>query len=192
VAKYNLGQDVPFTPFTLQQGALGLWSRTEKFTKPSQNSRGSLRPIWAMIEHHHVNRRGLSAPYTTTMAAKVAPEGGGGDYGPNSGGFGQLGFGTLAFARPNTTTPTSTPRPAPTHAAASAAPAAGPGASTPSNTAKGFHESASGASSPSGRDDLAITDSSGLVPLTGAGLLALGGGILALRLRGRRGGVHRS
>jgi hypothetical protein len=29
----------------------------------------------------------------------VAPEGGGGDYGPTSGGFDQLGFGTLMYAR---------------------------------------------------------------------------------------------
>jgi hypothetical protein len=29
------------------------------------------------------------------MAEKVRPEGGGGDYGPNSGGFDQLGYGTL-------------------------------------------------------------------------------------------------
>jgi hypothetical protein len=192
VAKYNLGQDVPFTSFDVQQGAPGVWSGTQHFTKPSEDSRGSLRPIWVMIENHYVNRRGLSAPYTTAMAAKVAPEGGGGDYGPNSGGFDQLGFGTLAFTRPKTTTPASTPRPAPTQAAASTAPAAGPDASTPSSTAKGFHEQASGAPSPSGRGDLAITGSSGLVPLTGAGLLALGGGILALRLRDRRRGAQRS
>jgi len=29
------------------------------------------------------------------MAEKTRPEGGGGDYGPNSGGFDQLGYGTL-------------------------------------------------------------------------------------------------
>jgi hypothetical protein len=29
------------------------------------------------------------------MAEKERPEGGGGDYGPNSGGFDQLGYGTL-------------------------------------------------------------------------------------------------
>jgi len=31
------------------------------------------------------------------MAAAVRPEGGGGDYGPNSGGYDQLGYGTLLY-----------------------------------------------------------------------------------------------
>jgi hypothetical protein len=39
----------------------------------------------------------MRAPYLTAYATKVRPEGGGGDYGPNSGGFDQLGFGTLTF-----------------------------------------------------------------------------------------------
>jgi hypothetical protein len=52
-----------------------------------------------MIHHHYVVRKGLSAPNVTAMAAQRRPEGGGGDYGPNSGGFDQLGFGTLAFTR---------------------------------------------------------------------------------------------
>jgi hypothetical protein len=30
-------------------------------------------------------------------AGHVRPEGGGGDYGPNSGGFDQIGYGTLTF-----------------------------------------------------------------------------------------------
>jgi len=33
-----------------------------------------------------------------TYAALVRPEGGGGDYGPNSGGFDALGYGTLTFS----------------------------------------------------------------------------------------------
>jgi hypothetical protein len=34
------------------------------------------------------------------MAAAVRPEGGGGDYGPNSGGYDQLGYGTLTATLP--------------------------------------------------------------------------------------------
>jgi hypothetical protein len=52
-----------------------------------------------MIYNHYVKRRGMSAPYVAAMAAKARVEGGGGDYGPNSGGYDQLGFGTLTATR---------------------------------------------------------------------------------------------
>jgi hypothetical protein len=95
VAKYNLGHAVPFTPFTMHYGAPGIWSEYLRVTQVSPNSRGNIRPIWELVYNHYVRRRGLHAPYTAEFAAKVRPEGGGGDYGPNSGGFDQLGFGTL-------------------------------------------------------------------------------------------------
>jgi hypothetical protein len=41
--------------------------------------------------------KGVKAPYTQRFAEKVRPEGGGGNYGPNSGGFDQLGYGTLTY-----------------------------------------------------------------------------------------------
>ena len=52
----------------------------------------SIRPVWEMVYNHYVNRLGLAAPYTATMAAKVRAEGDGtnGD---------QLGVGTLTFTR---------------------------------------------------------------------------------------------
>ena len=86
VAKYNLGEDVPFKPY-----------KNDKVTQTiiSPDARGNLRPVWELVYNHYVKRKGLPAPYTTAMAAKVRPEGGGGDYGPNSGGFDQLGYGTL-------------------------------------------------------------------------------------------------
>src|SRR5205807_5389623 len=48
-----------------------------------------------MVYNHYVNRKGLSAIYTAQIAAQVRPEGGGGNYGGNSGGYDQLGFTTL-------------------------------------------------------------------------------------------------
>ncbi|MBW8804300.1 MAG: cell wall anchor protein [Catenulispora sp. 13_1_20CM_3_70_7] len=99
VAKYNLGQDVPFTGFTWKKGAPGVWSGSDEITTVSPDSRGNVRPIWEMVYNHYVRRRGLSAPNTAAFAAKARAEGGGGDYGPNSGGYDQLGFGTLAFSR---------------------------------------------------------------------------------------------
>ncbi|MFD5462618.1 alginate lyase family protein [Kitasatospora sp. NPDC127059] len=151
VAKYNLGQDVPFTRLTFQQGRPGNGSKTVDNTALSADGRGDLRPIWAMIQNHYVNRRDLPAPYTSAMAAKVGTEGGGGDYGPNSGGFDQLGFGTLAFTRDKAAAPLAPPTPG---------------------------------GSPAGTTD--TSGPVGLLSLTGASLLAIGGGVLALRVRARR------
>lgn len=113
VAKYNLGYDVPFTTYSWQSGQSGAW-RSQ--TVISDAGRGQVRPVWELIYNHYVIRRGFDAPHVTQIAAHVRPEGGGGDYGPNSGGFDQLGFGTLAFSLPiaaptSAATPTPTPLP---------------------------------------------------------------------------------
>lgn len=65
----------------------------------STAAQGSIRPCWSMIYNHYVNRKGLSAPFCKKFTEKTFPEGGGGDYGPNSGGYDQLGYGTLTFSR---------------------------------------------------------------------------------------------
>ncbi|WP_443061190.1 hypothetical protein [Streptomyces sp. NBC_00453] len=99
-AKWNLGQDVPYTSYTWKYGYPGLWGGEETLTAPSPDGRGQARPIWESIYNHYVNRRAIAAPHVTAIAARVRPEGGGGDYGPNSGGFDHLGFGTFAFTGP--------------------------------------------------------------------------------------------
>ncbi len=65
----------------------------------AMGSQGFVRPQWALVFHHYVNRKGLSAPYVQKFMELTAPEGGGGDYGPNSGGYDQLGYGTLTSSR---------------------------------------------------------------------------------------------
>ncbi|AMP05224.1 LamG-like jellyroll fold domain-containing protein [Collimonas pratensis] len=60
---------------------------------------GDVRPGWALVYNHYVNRKGLAAPYSKKFAAQIQPEGGGGNYGPNSGGYDQLGYGTLTCTR---------------------------------------------------------------------------------------------
>ncbi|AMO93201.1 concanavalin A-like lectin/glucanases superfamily protein [Collimonas fungivorans] len=65
----------------------------------STDAQGNQRPEWALIYNHYVNRKGLAAPYSQKFAALVQPEGGGGNYGPNSGGYDQLGYGTLTCTR---------------------------------------------------------------------------------------------
>jgi hypothetical protein len=77
VAKYNLGGDVPFTTYAWRSG----------------QGAGRYQELAA------ARRRRLSVPHITQMAEKVRAEGGGGDYGPNSGGYDQLGFGTLLYSR---------------------------------------------------------------------------------------------
>ena len=61
----------------------------------SSNSRGDQRPAWDLIYNHYVNCKGVAAPWSAQYAALMRPEGGGGNYGSTSGGFDQLGFGTL-------------------------------------------------------------------------------------------------
>jgi hypothetical protein len=87
VARYNLGNDVPYMTYNNCDNV--------NQTVISPTGRGDDRPIWELVYNHYVNRRGLSAPDVAAYAARVRPEGGGGDYGPNSGGYDQLGYGTL-------------------------------------------------------------------------------------------------
>ncbi|GAB4030276.1 hypothetical protein GCM10028774_04550 [Spirosoma jeollabukense] len=90
IAKYNLGYEVPYTTYSNCIGVV----------QPivSEDGRGNIRPVWELVYNHYVNRKGLPAPYVTRFAQIVRPEGGGGNYGPNSGGYDQLGYGTLAFS----------------------------------------------------------------------------------------------
>ena len=88
VAQYNLAHDVPFTSYT---------NSDVTQSKISDKARGETRPIWELFYNHYVVLKGLKAPNVEAYANKVRPEGGGGDYGPNSGGFDQLGYGTLTF-----------------------------------------------------------------------------------------------
>ncbi|MEZ0484442.1 cellulose binding domain-containing protein [Fibrella aquatica] len=98
IAKYNLGYEVPFTTY---RNCIGVVQ-----TIVSEDQRGNLRPVWEMVYNHYVNRKGLSAPYSARFAQLVRPEGGGGNYGPNSGGYDQLGFGTLTFSLDEVAKPT--------------------------------------------------------------------------------------
>ncbi|WP_405846770.1 alginate lyase family protein [Streptomyces sp. NBC_01518] len=97
VAKYNSGGDVHFTTYT--------WGTGQSCAQSSQTvissaSRGQIRPVWAMLHFHYNRRIGLDDKYISAMYYDlVAPEGGGGDYGSDSGGYDQLGFGTLMYAK---------------------------------------------------------------------------------------------
>ena len=93
--KYNTGHSVPFTTFTNKHGTA---------TQISAVARGELRPVAELLYAHYSDVKGLNASWTgayrnAVVSAGGGAEGGGGDYGPNSGGYDQLGFGTLLFRR---------------------------------------------------------------------------------------------
>ncbi|WP_327583912.1 AbfB domain-containing protein [Nonomuraea sp. NBC_00507] len=109
IAKYNLGEDVPFTAYTWGTGQN---CAQQTHTVISSAGRGHVRPVWETVYNHYAVRRGLPMPYAAAFVAQVRPEGGGGDYGTTSGGFDQLGFGTLTHTRAAgaATLPTGTTR----------------------------------------------------------------------------------
>jgi hypothetical protein len=93
IAAYNINttNTVPFTTYNNCENS--------NHTVISSTGRGTIRPGWELVYNYYVKVKGKAATYTTQFAEKVRPEGGGGDYGPNSGGYDQLGFGTLTFSR---------------------------------------------------------------------------------------------
>ncbi|WP_233450424.1 alginate lyase family protein, partial [Streptomyces acidiscabies] len=190
VAKWCLGEPVPYTPNTRRKGAIGGWSGQETASAAASVDPNTTRPVWAMIANHYTKRRGLDASYVTRVAAKSAPEGGGGDYGPNSGGYDQLGFGTLAFTRDKATrdqrlagagagTGAGATNPAP---GASAAPGPNADASTGTGTGTGTNPTPDHPKT----QDLAATGPTDLAPWAAAtGITTLAAGFLLLRRRNR-------
>jgi hypothetical protein len=89
IAQYNLGYDVPYVPYNNCDNV--------NQTTISPGGRGGSRPIWEQVYNHYAVSQGLAASYTSACAQAVRPEGGGGNYGPNSGGYDHLGYGTLTF-----------------------------------------------------------------------------------------------
>jgi hypothetical protein len=83
-AKYNLGEDVPFTPYTDSTGKY-------KAKVISAEGRGTLRPIYEMVWNHYQRRRGIPAPWTKKAADRERPEGRGHT-------VDHAGFGTLMYS----------------------------------------------------------------------------------------------
>ncbi|MFB9662014.1 alginate lyase family protein [Glycomyces mayteni] len=96
VARYNLGNTVPYTTYSWGTGQNCAYSEQ---TVIGSGGRGQVRPVWEMVFHHYTARKGFAMPNVADMCGANSPEGGGGDYGTTSGGFDTLGFGTLAHVR---------------------------------------------------------------------------------------------
>ncbi|KAH7090828.1 GPI anchored protein-like protein [Paraphoma chrysanthemicola] len=93
--KFNSGNNsVPYTPYRSWEGVLPVVAEKQRF---------SIRPGFEAIYAHYNDVRGLNASWTKAyrnfvnknLTANI--EGGGGDYGPNSGGFDAFGHGTLLY-----------------------------------------------------------------------------------------------
>jgi hypothetical protein len=126
-------------------------------------------------------------PNTREMVARSGAEGGGGDYGPNSGGFDELGFGTLAYTRDKATAADAAASPSPSKP--TAAKAGTSGSSGSSKSSAGQPSGDVSAQGGKGGEDLAATGASDLALWTAAtGVTAVAGGLLLLR---RRGQAHR-
>jgi hypothetical protein len=95
-AKYNVARlNVPFQEYIRR------WShdcRTETHTQISEAGRGTTRPMWSAPFYHYTKIKKVTAKFTGLGVQSTFPEGGGGDYGSASGGYDQLGFGTLMHA----------------------------------------------------------------------------------------------
>jgi fibronectin type 3 domain-containing protein len=98
ISKYNTGHAVPFAAYANSDYAT--WPHPYRFYQKDVAGLGGVsRPGWDLIYNHYVNRMGIAAPYTAKYAKAARPEGGGSNYGGNSGGFDGLGFTTLTHSR---------------------------------------------------------------------------------------------
>lgn len=98
-AKYNVSfLTVPFHEYVRRYTSPWEQCASETYTEISSSARGTVRPMWALPYYHYTKVKSETAQYSALGVQSTSPEGGGGDYGSNSGGFDQLGFGTLMYA----------------------------------------------------------------------------------------------
>lgn len=92
-ARYNLGNDVPFEPYT---------NGIVSYIEVSSASRGAYRPTWELLYAHYAQIKGLDAPWTEqyrnyTVKSMGGFEGGAGSWGEGSGHYDGLGWGSLLY-----------------------------------------------------------------------------------------------
>ena len=103
----NFKYDVSSLPYTTYENCEGgVWpSMSYEEHKNGNETRGSVRPAWELFYRYALdnNRPARYAKEWVELmrqnASRGNSDGGAGDYGPNSGGYDQLGFGTLMFAK---------------------------------------------------------------------------------------------
>ena len=72
-------------------------------TAPNEGGKGEFRPYWDRAIGYYEGLRGVKLQYAEKASQAVCPDGGGGNYSQNSGGFDHVGFSTLTSWRPAVT-----------------------------------------------------------------------------------------
>lgn len=101
--KYNVS-DLPYTNYENCTG--NSWpTMSYEEHQAGNETRGTVRPTWELVRSLSKDY-GLTSYYSDMWVSTMREnsernfsDGGAGDYGPNSGGFDQLGYGTLMFAK---------------------------------------------------------------------------------------------
>jgi len=103
VAAMNFGgvdaADLPWTNYNYAdcRGRMGAGWLMEG---PNTGGAGEYRPYWDRAIGYYEGLRGVRLQYAEQASAQICPDGGGGNYSQNSGGFDHLGFSTLTSWRP--------------------------------------------------------------------------------------------
>lgn len=93
------GSDLPWITYNYAdcRGTMGAgWAQTA----PNEGGKGEFRPYWDRAIGYYEGLRGVKLQYAEKASAAVCPDGGGGNYSQNSGGFDHVGFSTLTSWRP--------------------------------------------------------------------------------------------
>lgn len=93
------GSSLPWITYNYAdcRGTMGAgWAQTA----PNEGGKGEYRPYWDRAIGYYEGLRGVKLQYAESASAAICPDGGGGNYSQNSGGFDHVGFSTLTSWRP--------------------------------------------------------------------------------------------
>ena len=93
------GANLPWYPYEYADCA-GTRGASWQMYGPNEGGKGERRPNWDRIRGYYEGLRGVKLQYADKAAELLCPDGGGGNYNMNSGGFDHLGFSSLANYRP--------------------------------------------------------------------------------------------
>ena len=93
------GADLPWYPYEYADCA-GVRGASWQMFGPNEGGKGERRPNWDRVRGYYEGLRGVKLQYADKAAAILCPDGGGGNYNVNSGGFDHLGFSSLTNYRP--------------------------------------------------------------------------------------------
>ena len=93
------GSDLPWYPYEYADCA-GPRGASWQMFGPNEGGKGERRPNWDRVRGYYEGLRGVKMQYADKAAEQLCPDGGGGNYNVNSGGYDHLGFSSLTHYRP--------------------------------------------------------------------------------------------